>query len=130
MVRIFSSVVLVVGCAARADAQALSIAQAVDEALQHNLSLLAEKTALTIAEAQMIAARLRPNPGFSFSADHLDALGTGFDATNNGRPPENAWGGHGPAEGGGERGGASAPAAPGPTASDRPVCPGGAAAAL
>jgi len=103
MVRIFSSVVLVVGCAARADAQALSIAQAVDEALQHNLSLLAEKTALTIAEAQMIAARLRPNPVFSFSADHLDALGTGFDATNNGGPPEIAWRVDVPLERGGKR---------------------------
>jgi cobalt-zinc-cadmium efflux system outer membrane protein len=103
MVRIVSSVVLVVGCAARVDAQAVSIAQAVDEALQHNLSLLAERSALTIADAQMVAARLRPNPVLSFSADHLDALGTGFDATNNAGPPEIAWRVDVPLERGGKR---------------------------
>jgi outer membrane protein, heavy metal efflux system len=103
MERILSSVVLVVVCAAQANAQALSIAQAVDEALQHNLSLLAERSALTIADAQMVAARLRPNPVFSFSADHLDALGTGFDATNNGGPPEIAWRVDVPIERGGKR---------------------------
>ena len=43
---------------------------------------------LTIADAQMITAKLRPNPVFSFSADHLDLLGTGFDETNNGGPPD------------------------------------------
>src|SRR5205807_1704197 len=51
----------------------------------------------------MIAARLRPNPVFSFSADHLDALGTGFDATNNGGPPEIAWRVDVPLERGGKR---------------------------
>jgi cobalt-zinc-cadmium efflux system outer membrane protein len=103
MVRVFSSVVLVIAWAASADAQALSIAQAVDEALQHNLSLLAEKSSLSIADAQMVTARLRPNPVFSFSADHLDLLGTGFDETNNAGPPEIAWRVDVPLERGGKR---------------------------
>ncbi|HYM23085.1 MAG TPA: TolC family protein, partial [Vicinamibacterales bacterium] len=81
----------------------LTIAQAIDEALQHNLSLFAERANLTIADAQMIAARLRPNPVFSFSADHLDWLGTGFNAENNGGPPEIAWRVDVPLERGGKR---------------------------
>ena len=69
-------------------AQPLTITAAIDEAVRHNLSLLAARSSLTIADAQMISARLRPNPVASVSADHLDLLGTGFDETNNGGPPE------------------------------------------
>jgi cobalt-zinc-cadmium efflux system outer membrane protein len=90
-------------CAAPAAAEPLTIAQAVDEAIAHNLSLLAERTNLTIADAAMITARLRPNPVLSGSADHLDLLGTGFDATNNGGPPEIAWRVDLPIERGGKR---------------------------
>jgi RND family efflux transporter MFP subunit len=96
---VFAAVVV----ASPAAAQSLTIAQAVDEAVQHNLSLLAERANLSIADAQMITARLRPNPVFSFSADHLDWLGTGFDATNNGGPPEIAWRVDVPLERGGKR---------------------------
>jgi cobalt-zinc-cadmium efflux system outer membrane protein len=74
--------------AVSASAQTLTIAQAVDEAVQHNLALIAQKANLTIADTQMLTARLRPNPVASFSADHLDLLGTGFDESNNGGPPE------------------------------------------
>jgi cobalt-zinc-cadmium efflux system outer membrane protein len=81
----------------------LSVAQAIDEALQHNLSLLAARASLTVADAQMIAAKLRPNPVFSFSADHLDWLGTGYNAENNGGPPEIAWRVDVPLERGGKR---------------------------
>src|SRR5580765_4788894 len=84
-------------------ADSVTIAQAIDEALQHNLSLLAERATLTIADAQMIAAKLRPNPVFSFSADHLDWLGTGYNAQNNGGPPEIAWRVDVPLERGGKR---------------------------
>src|SRR5215471_3070521 len=42
---------------------------AVDEALRNNFTLLAEQLNLSIADAEMMAARLRPNPVFSFSAD-------------------------------------------------------------
>ena len=73
------------------DAQTLTIAQAVNEAVQHNPALIAQKANLSIADTQMLTARLRPNPVASFSADHLDVLGTGFDENNNGGPPEIAF---------------------------------------
>ena len=103
MSRLFVWVLALGAGVAPASAQPLTIAQAVDEALQHNLSLFAHRSQLTIAEAQMVAARLRPNPVVSLSADHLDALGTGFDATNNGGPPELAWRIDVPFERGGKR---------------------------
>src|SRR5206468_7801186 len=81
----------------------LTIAQAVDEAVAHNLSLFAQRASLSIAEAAAITARLRPNPVFSFSADHLDLLGTHFDASNSGGPPEIAWRVDVPVERGGKR---------------------------
>lgn len=70
--------------------QPLTIDQAVSEALQRNLSLLAQRYSLSIADAAKITARLRPNPVLSLSADHLDVLGTGYNTTNNGGPPEYA----------------------------------------
>ena len=104
MRRVFSfAAMLSTLTAPRAGAQTLTMAQAIDEALRHNLSLLAERSQLTIAEAQMAGARLRPNPVVSFSADHLDVLGTGFDEANNGGPPEIAWRIDVPFERGGKR---------------------------
>jgi cobalt-zinc-cadmium efflux system outer membrane protein len=67
---------------------AITVSEAVEEALQHNLALLAERANLSIAEASMVSARLRPNPVASVSADHLDWLGTGFNEVNNGGPTE------------------------------------------
>src|SRR5581483_785038 len=46
---------------------------------------------LTVAEARIVTAGLRPNPVFSFSADHQDWLGTGFNRQNSGGPPEISW---------------------------------------
>ena len=69
----------------------VTIKQAVDEAIQNNLGLLAERVNLTVAEASLIAARLRPNPVFSFNSDHLDLLGTGFNEITSGGPPEVSW---------------------------------------
>src|SRR5918911_2659527 len=103
MPRVWSFVLVLEACAMPAAAQSLTIAQAVDEAVQHNLSLLAQRSNLSIADAQMVTARLRPNPVFSFSADHLDVLGTGFDAENNGGPTEIAWRVDVPVERGGKR---------------------------
>ena len=51
----------------------------------------------------MLTAQLRPNPVASFSADHLDLLGTGFNDTNNGGPPEIAFRVDVPLERGGKR---------------------------
>ncbi|WP_291983211.1 TolC family protein [Luteitalea sp.] len=67
---------------------ALTIDQAVDRALEHNLAVLAERVNLSIADARLVTARLRPNPVFSLGADHLDWLGTGYDQVNNAGPPE------------------------------------------
>src|SRR5258708_31662821 len=60
------------------------------EAVEKNLGLLAERYNLSIAEARLITARLRPNPVFSAGLDYQDILGSGFrlDPTNNAGPPE------------------------------------------
>jgi cobalt-zinc-cadmium efflux system outer membrane protein len=50
----------------------LTIEQAIDEAVQNNLGLLAERMNLTIAEASLITARLRPNPLLSLGGDHIN----------------------------------------------------------
>src|ERR1700752_885023 len=59
----------------------LTVDQAVDEAIAHNLDYLAQKYDLSIAEAQIVTAKLRPNPLLTLDADHLDWLGTGFSTT-------------------------------------------------
>jgi outer membrane protein, heavy metal efflux system len=58
---------------------------------------------LTIAEARLIAARLRPNPVLSLSGDHLDVLGTGFNELNVGGPTETSSRVDFPIERGGKR---------------------------
>ena len=65
--------------------------QAIEEAIQNNLNLLAERLNLSIADARLITAKLKPNPVFSFSGDHLDLAGTGFSEINGGGPPEISW---------------------------------------
>jgi cobalt-zinc-cadmium efflux system outer membrane protein len=69
-------------------AQAISIKDAVAEAIQNNPGLRAERMGIAVAEAARITAGLRPNPVASYSADHLDALGTGFNENNSAGPPE------------------------------------------
>jgi len=70
-----------------AQLQPLTIEQAVAEAVEKNLTLLTEKYNLSIADARIITARLRPNPVITLDADTLDLLGTGFNTqTNNGGP--------------------------------------------
>jgi cobalt-zinc-cadmium efflux system outer membrane protein len=71
-----------------APAASLTLDQAVAEALDHNLGLLAERYGVSIAAAGVITARLRPNPVFSMEADHLDWLGTNYDKVNNAGPSE------------------------------------------
>jgi cobalt-zinc-cadmium efflux system outer membrane protein len=67
---------------------ALTVQQAVSEAIEHNVGLLAERYNLTINDARVVTARLRPNPVLSVEGDHLDWLGTGYDRINNAGPPE------------------------------------------
>jgi outer membrane protein, heavy metal efflux system len=88
--------VLILSCATASKLEAadgfrmLTIQEAVQEAVRQNLALLAEQANLSIAEASLISARLRPNPVLSGSAESLDLLGTGFDETNNAGPPQYA----------------------------------------
>jgi cobalt-zinc-cadmium efflux system outer membrane protein len=66
----------------------MTIEGAVTEAVQNNLTLLAERANLSIADAGLVTARLRPNPVLSGSAESLDILGTGFDEVNQAGPPQ------------------------------------------
>lgn len=56
----------------------LSLDQVVEESLAKNLRLLAERFNLSIGEARIVQARLRPNPVLSVGGNYLDALGSGF----------------------------------------------------
>jgi cobalt-zinc-cadmium efflux system outer membrane protein len=62
--------------------------EAVREAIENNLALLAERYNLTIAQARILQAGLRPNPVFSAGPDYQDWLRRGFTAANNAGPPE------------------------------------------
>ncbi len=93
MRRIFLFVLL--GTAALAAQPALeqvTLGQAIAQALANNAALLAERANIGIAEAQVIAARLRPNPNITVGGDHLDVLGSGFNDVNGGGPSEVAAG--------------------------------------
>src|SRR5437660_2668204 len=70
------------------DDEPLTIAEAVAQALEKNLDLIAERYNLPIAEARLITARVRPNPVFSLGGDHLDLLGTGYNDVNRAGPAE------------------------------------------
>ena len=76
--------------AAAQPSRTITIEQAVQEALQNNPGLLAERLGIPVADAAVITARLRPNPVVSASSDHLDWLGTGFSETNSAGPTETA----------------------------------------
>ena len=69
-------------------ADKLTIDQAVTEAVEKNLSLLAERYNVSIAKAHLITARLRPNPVLTLEGDHLDLLGTHYDKENGAGPQE------------------------------------------
>jgi cobalt-zinc-cadmium efflux system outer membrane protein len=71
------------------ESEFLTIDQGVAEALEKNLGLLAERYNLTIADARIVTARLRPNPVLTLNADTLDLLGTGFNPQTNAGGPSN-----------------------------------------
>lgn len=66
---------------------ALTLDQVLEEALSRNLRLLAERFNLSIAEARIIQARLKPNPVLSLGGNYLDILGSGFNPTTNAAGP-------------------------------------------
>jgi len=59
-------------CAQSPPLDQIKIEQAVQEALDHNLNLLAERYNVSVAEARVITAGLRPNPVLSTSASIVD----------------------------------------------------------
>ena len=65
----------------------VTIQQAVQEAVEHNLNLLAERYNISIADARIITAKLRPNPVLSAGLDYVDFLNH-FNADNAGGPTE------------------------------------------
>ncbi len=69
-------------------AETITVEQAVAEALEKNVGLLAARANTAIAEARIITARLRPNPVLSMGSNHLDLLGTHFNDQNGGGPSE------------------------------------------
>jgi len=74
--------------AAAPSPEKLTIDQAVAEALEKNLGLLAERANISIADARLITARLRPNPVLSTGGDHLPLLNTKFTEYNGAGPSE------------------------------------------
>ena len=68
--------------------QPVTIQQAIQEALEKNLGLLAERYNPTIAEARIATARLRPNPVLSVGGDHLNLVGPRFTEENGGGSSE------------------------------------------
>src|SRR5262245_25028798 len=68
--------------------ETLTLENAIDEAVTNNLNLIAERYNLSVAEAKIITARLRPNPIFTAEGDHLDLLGTHDNNINKAGPPE------------------------------------------
>lgn len=83
--------------------QPLTIQQAVEEAVEKNLELLAKRYDIKIAEARIITAGMTPNPTLSVGADHLDLLGTGYSAENAAGPSEYSLRADWTFEGGGKR---------------------------
>jgi cobalt-zinc-cadmium efflux system outer membrane protein len=79
---------LAAGLAAQTLPDKATIEQAVQEALDRNLNLLAERYNLSIADARIVTAKLRPNPVFSAGLDYVDILGTGFNSSNAAGPSE------------------------------------------
>lgn len=65
----------------------LTLDQVIEEALARNLRLLAERLNVSVAEARIIQARLRPNPVLSLGGNYLDILGSGFNPSANAAGP-------------------------------------------
>ena len=86
--RLLCTLILCAPLAAQAPPDRVTIDQAVKEAVEKNLGLLAERYNVSIAEARIITARLRPNPVLTVDADYLDVLGTGFTSGANEGPGE------------------------------------------
>lgn len=82
MIRSVAAALLSVAWAgAQTPPEALTLQQAVAEAVANNLDLAAEKLNVSVAEAREITARLRPNPVLSVSGQTLNLLGSVLGGT-------------------------------------------------
>jgi cobalt-zinc-cadmium efflux system outer membrane protein len=89
--RLLLFTLIIASCLFAADEPAvapITIDQAIREAVDHNLGLVAERLNVPLAQARLISARLRPNPVLTIGGDYLDILGTGFNRLNNAGPSE------------------------------------------
>jgi len=66
----------------------VTIEQAIQEAVEKNLDLIASRSEISVAETRLITARLRPNPVVTLTGEHLDVLGTGYSLANGAGPGE------------------------------------------
>jgi outer membrane protein, heavy metal efflux system len=66
----------------------LTLDQAVREALDKNLGLMAERLNVPVARAREITAALRPNPQLTLDGEYLDWLRRGYGPNDSGGPPE------------------------------------------
>jgi len=69
-------------------AESLTLDQALKEAIEKNLNLLAERHNVSIADARVLQAGLRPNPVLAYGQDYQNVFGTGITAQNGAGPPE------------------------------------------
>ncbi|MBL8293260.1 MAG: TolC family protein [Bryobacterales bacterium] len=75
----FGLIAVALSLTAQTPSPSLTLDQVLDEALNRNLRLLAERLNVSIGEARLIQARLKPNPVLSVGGNYLDVLGSGFD---------------------------------------------------
>src|SRR5258706_4670429 len=69
-------------------AESLTLDQALKEAIDKNLNLMAERHNVSIADARILQAGLRPNPVLAYGQDYQNTFGTGISAQNSGGPSE------------------------------------------
>jgi cobalt-zinc-cadmium efflux system outer membrane protein len=74
--------------AAGLTAESLTLDQALKEAIDKNLNLMAERFNVSIADARILQAGLRPNPVLAYGQDYQNVFGTGITNDNNGGPSE------------------------------------------
>lgn len=68
--------------------QPVTLDQAIHEALEKNLGLLAERYNLSVADARIVQARLHPNPVLSLGLDYQDLFREHFSLAGGQGPPE------------------------------------------
>src|SRR5258708_3419664 len=84
----FVLVCLLVFLAAGLSAESLTLDQALKEAIDKNLNLMAERFNVSIADARILQAGLRPNPVLAYGQDYQNVFGTGITPQNSGGPTE------------------------------------------